>query len=836
MQKKTVLFSKKTEEGLKMRKIKPLIETRIILLLLFLLTLTGPLLSQQNQKWNIIINQSLQKDEAIKVALKDLKETGLQYGLKFTIQNDNKKLSQNSMLVGAPDRNAQTSVLVKKGEIQLQGVSDSQGYEIITNVIGGNKVIVVSGGSILGDVYGLYWIWDRLRVMKELPDINVKRVPQLKIRFTGGETKDAIRNALRYGATWVSGGHSVNHLIPWDVEPERTNNVKSREETRALINYAHSLHLKFLVYEDEFSYHPSLLKEFGAKPTPSDPAFWDAVQAKYRRLFQFLPEVDGVRIRTGESTRVGGNFKALDVMHEGEGCDWSLAKRYRTYVKKMYTVVVGEFDKIYFHRTWVTSSHEQHSMADVYKSIFTDDVPIRNLYMSPYLSTTDRYFHQPYNPTFNLTPHNMVLLLATLDYHGHSGVNICPTFPGQYFQGGLKTILMPENSNLKGVHFGTPSQEGWNTGSLTGYTVFRLAWNPNENVKSIARDFVSIYFGKAAADLMADILLLSPNAYKYGIYIEPVAHGDFRSLPHLRITTFPAKGLHRLDKGRKHVEFLKTIYLRCKPWQKETLMYLDHGLDVAHSMVEKFQSAKTLIVDAKMAQMAGTSIDLTYMLIKTNNLYVKTFFSYFDYRENPTKENRDQLVQYSTDLKKTMQQFLETPGCQYRLDGMDQLLINVAQALENLPKAEKLLANAPNEEEVAQLVLNQQKSSAEVLKKYSKHAVKFLHWEGRVDGRDLVKIKGDKLEIEHLRYDQIAEMSYQVINPLPNKWVTVIPVDIQSRSFRPFVLEQPSEKNDYTAVIYLSDYPRHGYSWWKFDLYYIPRSPDELGLEVPWQN
>jgi len=62
----------------------------------------------------------------------------------------------------------------------------------------------------------------------------------------------------------------------------------------------------------------------------------------------------------------------------------------------------------------------------------------------------------------------------------------------------------------------------------------------------------------------------------------------------------------------------------------------------------------------------------------------------------------------------------------------------------------------------------------------------------------------------------------------------VIPVDIQSRSFRPFVLEQPTKDNNYTAVIYLSDYPEHGYSWWKFDLYYIPKSPKELDLEIPW--
>ena len=104
--------------------------------------------------------------------------------------------------------------------------------------------------------------------------------------------------------TWVSGGVSVNHLVPWNSDAEAATNAKNRVELKKLIDYAHRLHLKYLVYEDEFSYHPSLLAEFGATLSPQDPAFWDALQAKYRRLFQAMPEIDGIRIRTGELTPV----------------------------------------------------------------------------------------------------------------------------------------------------------------------------------------------------------------------------------------------------------------------------------------------------------------------------------------------------------------------------------------------------------------------------------------------------------------------------------------------------------------------------------------------------
>jgi len=52
-------------------------------------------------------------------------------------------------------------------------------------------------------------------------------------------------------------------------------------------------------------------------------------------LLSAIPEIDGIRMRTGEATRVGGNYKPFDAMHDGDS-NWSLAKRYRTWVKNIY--------------------------------------------------------------------------------------------------------------------------------------------------------------------------------------------------------------------------------------------------------------------------------------------------------------------------------------------------------------------------------------------------------------------------------------------------------------------------------------------------------------------
>ncbi len=57
-------------------------------------------------------------------------------------------------------------------------------------------------------------------------------------------------------------------------------------------------------------------------------------------------------------------------------------------------------------------------------------------------------------------------------------------------------------------------------------------------------------------------------------------------------------------------------------------------------------------------------------------------------------------------------------------------------------------------------------------------------WQGRVDGRDLFKVKGNKVEIEHLRYDNILETTQKFSTPLPAIEYTVIVKDIRFRIVR----------------------------------------------------
>ena len=792
--------------------------------------------SETMETWTVCTGPELAKEPAITAAIEDLQQDGARFGLTFVPMVAPEDPPGNVVVVGGASRNAAGQRVLEKVGMSPEEPSEPQAFVIRSARTEHGRAISVAGGSVLGDAYGLYWLWDRMRVYGEIPDMDLKRAPALEVRLTEGGSIANIRNALRYTATWVSGG-LIDNLLPWHSEPEATRNAKEREEFQKLIDAAHAFHLKYLATGDEFSYHPTLLEEFGATLDPADPALWDALQAKYRWLFEVLPDLDGVRLRTGEHTRITGTYKPFDIMHEPAECDWPLEKRYQTFVRKVHEVVVGEFDKIYYHRTWVTNTDEQHSDPQVYRGIFTDDVPVRNLYLSPYLSAGDRWYYQPYNATFNLTPHHMVVLLSRLDYHAAGGTEVFPSFPGQYYQGGLKQILSLADNNLAGAHFNVSRDPDWSTDGLTAYTAFRLAWEPDLPLRVIAEDYAAIHLGREVAADMAEILLLSHQAYKDGIYVKPVAESlTWNTLPHLRLNTFEARGYPFVDDGREHIEWLKSsMYEPSKGRIEEAIEYLDKGRDAARRMQALYEPLAPKIADAELAKEIGDSLEVTRWLVETNNLYVKTCYAYFEYREAPSDDTREHLAKTLGELESARTALIAAPGSNYHLFGIDQLVRSAHAALDDLDAAEETLAEAPDAAGVLEAIAAHQQTYAKALGEHEQDAVKLLTWKGKVDGKDILSVCGDRVHIDHIQDDPIHSVTYTFHGKLPRKPVTVLFRDIQSRTIHPFVFEQPTADHNYTFRLFIADRGR-GYAWWEFELFYVEKTPEELGLAVFWQH
>ena len=252
-------------------------------------------------------------------------------------------------------------------------------------------------------------------------------------------------------------------------------------------------------------------------------------------------------------------------------------------------------------------------------------------------------------------------------------------------------------------------------------------------------------------------------------------------------------------------------------------------------MVEKFKLTKSLITDSKLAQQIENALNMTKLLTHVNNLYVKTTFAYFEYRENPSLDQKKSLNDFYQRLIQAREKFKNAPGFGYRLFGVNQLLKNTEQALTNLDEAEQRLEKLPTRDELERIITKQQQSYKQILERYKNEAVKFLHFEVEIDGRDILIIKDKKYKIEHLRWDGPNVKQCQFVGKLPQKTVTIIPKDIESRPMHPFVLQQPNKENDYTIKIYLYDKPG-GFGIVNFDLYYIPKSPDELGLKMNWER
>ena len=553
-------------------------------------------------------------------------------------------------------------------------------------------------------------------------------------------------------------------------------------------------------------------------------------------LFTAMPELDGVKLCNDDISGFWDDYRPFDLTREDRDCELSYTQRFNTFVSKIHDVVVNEFGKEYFHFTWGLREHEVHCQPDVFRQIFNEDIPTDNIFLMPKVTKADRWWYQAYNPTFNVTPHDQVVLFETMNYYESGSANIFPTFSGQYFQGGLQTFLMPEDTNVRGVALlaGQPP-EGWGTVQAYIYVLYRLMWDPYECMETIARDFAAIHFGPDVAEEMARIYMLTPAAYKYGLHIEPISYGQFNSFLHMRVGTFPAHGNPAIDGGKEHLDFLRWIYLRVRPWRSQVLATHQQGLGAAEAMRSIFEDVKPRFDDAELAEEIQNRLDMTHRLIRTNIGYVETMLAYFDYFDQASESNREALANAYDRFAEAMDDFAATPGFGYQLFGVDVLLENAGAALDDIEAHSAVLERTPGRDALEALIGRQQDRYREILEERADEAVKFAEFEIFVDGQDLLRIQGDGYTIEHLRWDPAQVRKAEFLEALPEEGVTVIPKDIESRPIHPFMLQQPSPANEFTAEIYLDDQPP-GHGWFIFDLYYIPEPPEALGLDLPWSG
>ena len=79
-----------------------------------------------------------------------------------------------------------------------------------------------------------------------------------------------------------------------------------------------------------------------------------------------------------------------------------------------------------------------------------------------------------------------------------------------------------------------------------------------------------------------------------------------------------------------------------------------------------------------------------------------------------------------------------------------------------------------------------------------------VSWSGRVDGRDLIYIRGNELWMDHRDGQPVNDANHSFYSALPNRQCAVTVRQVNGRG-NVRVIEQPSPYNNYTAVIQVED-------------------------------
>jgi len=719
-------------------------------------------------------------------------------------------------------------------EQEVQLLTESA-YEIRTHTRS-PRTIQIRSHAPLGLAYALFDISDQVRICQRIPDIDKKVVPALPYRFllvnplsgstllgpdpSGNEFDETLKRferltieTVKYGYNFIVLGNSEN-FFPWASSGYEERSKRFGTLLNRFIGTAHEHHLGLLLIGDEFIYLPVWLEQQKARASVKDENFWRALQTKYRNFLTAYPELDGVATRIGE-IYPHGDFKAFDIIHSQETePNPRIEERYRRFVKTMHKVVVQEYGKIYLHRTWVTNVHEQHSIAEIYTSTFTDDVPVENLLLAIKLTSGDQWYAcEPYNDTFGRTPHTTIAQGEI--YSGYQGNGRFIEYPARYFQAALQWACERHSKGVLNTYVA-----GGITRQAILHTFSRLVWNPNADVDTITRDWIVANLGREAANEMTDIFLMASVAVRDGLYLRQPGLHNWNPLRHVRVHTFVRKGNLIWDRGKQHDRFLRDIYLECKPWLPQTIEELNRGVDIAEQMLRVYADCRHKIKDTPKAAELESLLKHGLTSLQLNRAYVIGFLRYFQYRERPTEENKAALSKSLKALKQSVETYQKDFNY-YKIIGIETFIDLAERALRNLDEAERILREAPNPKEIQKMFAEARLSSERLLSEQPS-ALHIASWQGSIDGRDIVKVKRGSYSIEHLAADPMGNIHFTWHNDLPSDQPCIIVVKPLEVRGTVYVMDQPSAENQQTITLYLED-PAPGPSVFKFEVYAINR-------------
>jgi Alpha-glucuronidase len=631
-----------------------------------------------NEIKRISIDPGIINDAAIKASVQDLAE-GL--GFSLTIGKAANSVKHPSLII-VPASSSLTGMKNKAASLP------EEAFSLTKKTINHVPVMVVTGGSLRGICYGIYFVREQFKLQNytvfagdhllKVPDFSFRMItqpfeaigfkpvsslvkpaiqerqfdPMRPFDGAGYSAEDEARNILRSGLnTMYIGSYTfatTYRHFSGEVFPDGSEGRKWVDERRRrfkeLIAAAEKYHLNVCVNSDVFAY-PKSIKAVDK---------WKALAASLDEILTDFPDIDYVIGRFGE------NYTYFNPFFTGEG-PGGIDEMART-IDFISDIVVNKYHKIFIPRTWSLKNNSVHADPDLYLQLTNKIKAQENTFFSIKNTQTDFWRYNKFNPSFGAgTKKQAIEYLCQDGYHFKSSV---PYYEVIRMAKGSKEADSTETGMKRAKEMGIEHTWGWLTAdgwcgpylvreewlkaNIYGYT--RLMWNVDEDPAQLAKRWAALEFGlpydSKASKNIADILMMSEDMIIKACYFEDFSRKHSGWLPASNWERDDVLGggevshkneacIHSNRPGiLKPIFNPTTVEADCKEKQD--------ALAIAGQMLLKYDEIISAIPDRKQAEEVRNTLLANKHLIATINFYINGMFRYYNREYDKAEWNLEQ--------------------------------------------------------------------------------------------------------------------------------------------------------------------------------------------------
>lgn len=569
------------------------------------------------------------------------------------------------------------------------------------DIPGGSPALLVYGADIRGEMFGLAYLAERLRLApRRVLGVKELREPHFPIRIMSG---DPVETAVRFGYNTVFTPHSHNNVVLledydkdmfFQHDKQRGYLMERRAQFADALARQQALNIDSISSGDEFEFHKAVLKRPWAAELLRggaeswlcfcNPRLWDLYAAKYREILGGFKDLDYIMLRLGENYAGGDYFGNVPATKEfwkhcpacmGDG----YADRIATLINRTQKIVSGDHKRMYIHRTWDTNSDTFHTSPDMYREILSKVQSKENLYLSVKYTKTDFWMYNEFNETIGQDgAPQIVEFQCAREYEGKGAF---PNYIGAHAAGGYRHAAAGGAAGAWNWHHGGgwdgpyPKTDLWNQANI--YTAAHLAWNPALDPGDLAREWGALTFGAEDAEKIAKLLAMSTEAVRKLIYFE--AYAQAKGDPWM-----PNENWVR-DDVIKGSGPLRKIYTAASA-------SVDHMVREKEDAVLLIQDmlgiAKDLSAPAELRQSAVQSLEYELALARVLRSYAAAYLYYCRWKETGAETDRAKAFAYANQWERDWDTYTRAiPGLKwsaslYRDDGMVETIREVLADLQ----------------------------------------------------------------------------------------------------------------------------------------------------------